>query len=314
MTNPAISALRPVNLVYAEATGSFLVLLAIAQQQKLFEKHGLEVHAVVTQGATVPTVTGDAPIGFIGEPAAILQTADGNDVKIVASFSRTPLSGRLVGRPEVRSPSDLRGRRIGVRVLGAGLWISTVLALEQLGLSPARDGIALVPVGSPGEILRALEEGTIDAALVPVAQSRRLRALGYHVLLDNYPDDITAYGGALVVSTTYLDAHPDIVERSIAALMEALAFSLAENNAASVMDAFRTSLGITDRETTLANLRELLPKPYPSRTALESMQRVMSLHDARVLDVKLDRLIDDRIVKRLGRARPPDAQPVKTVE
>ena len=303
MTTPAPSALQPVNLVYADATGSFLILLAIAQQQKLFEKHGLVVHTVAARGATVPKVTQDAPIGFIGEPAAILQAADGNDVRIVASFSRTSLSGHLVGRPDVRSAPDLRGKRIGVRVLGAGLWISTVLALEQLGLSPTRDRIALVPVGSPGEILRALEEGAIDAALVPVAQSRRLRALGYHVLLDNYPEGITAYGGGLVVSTEYLDAHPEIVERSICALTEALAFSLAEENSEPVLGAFRTSLGITDKETALANLRELLPRPYPSRAALESMQRVMSLHDARVLDIKIDRLIDDRLVKKLDKEK-----------
>jgi ABC-type nitrate/sulfonate/bicarbonate transport system substrate-binding protein len=241
MTTPAHCALQRVNLVYAHATGSFLVLLAIAQQQKLFEKHGLEIHAIAAQGATVPKVTKDAPIGFIGEPAAILQAADGNDIRIVASFSRTFLSGHLVARPEVHSAADLRGRRIGVRVLGAGLWISTVLALEQLKLSPTRDGIALVPVGSPGEILRALEEGTIDAALLPVAQSRRLRALGYHVLLENYPERIIAYGGGLVASAAYLDAHPEIVEKSISALMEALAFSLAEKSSEPVMDAFRAS-------------------------------------------------------------------------
>jgi ABC-type nitrate/sulfonate/bicarbonate transport system substrate-binding protein len=310
MSTPTPSALQLVKLVYAEATGSFLVLLAIAQQQRLLEKHGLEVHAIAARGATVPTLTNDVPIGFIGEPAAILQAAGGNDVRIVASFSRTSLSGHLVGRPDVRGPSDLRGRRLGVRVLGAGLWISTVLALEQLGLSPARDRIALVPVGSPGEILRALEDGTIDAALLPVVQSRRLSALGYHVLLDNYPEGITAYGGALVVSAAYLDARPEIVEKLIAALMEALALSLAGQTSDPVMDAFKESLGIADKATALANLRELLPKPYPSRAALESMQRVMSQHDARVLDLKLDQLMDDRIVQRLGKAEPPD----KTVE
>ena len=303
MSTPALSALQPLDLVYADATGSFLVLLAIAQQQRLFEKLGLDVRAIAARGATVPKVTDDAPIGFIGEPAAVLQAADGNDVRIVASFSRTSLSGHLVGRPGIHSASDLRGRRIGVRVLGAGLWISTVLALEQLGLSPTRDGIDLVPIGSPGEILRALEQGAIDAALLPVAQSRRLGTLGYHVLLDSYPPDITAYGGGLVVSAAYLDAHPDVVEKSISALMGALAFSLAERNAEPVMDAFRTSLGITDKETALANLRELLPRPYPSRAALESMQRVMSLHDARVLDIKIDRLIDDRLVKKLDKEK-----------
>ena len=138
-----------------------------------------------------------------------------------------------------------------------------------------------MPVGSPGEILRALEGGAIDAALLPVAQSRRLSALGYHVLLDDYSQDITAYGGGLVTTAAFLESHPEIIERIISALAQAHAFGFAEKNFGPVMEAFKSSLGIADRETAIGNLRELLPKPYPSRSALESMQRVMSLHDAR---------------------------------
>src|SRR5215208_1739655 len=82
MTGPTLSALLPVNLVYADATGSFLVLLAIAQQQGFFEKHGLQIHSVAARGATVPRLTKDAPVGFIGEPAAILQASEGSDVRI----------------------------------------------------------------------------------------------------------------------------------------------------------------------------------------------------------------------------------------
>jgi ABC-type nitrate/sulfonate/bicarbonate transport system substrate-binding protein len=301
MARPTLSALQPVNLVYADATGSFRVLLTIAQQHGLFEKHGLEIHAVAASGPIVPRVTKDVPVGLIGEPAAILQAAEGSDLRIVASFFRARLSGHLVGRPDIRSASELRGKRIGVRVLGAGIWISTVLALEQLGLSPSRDEITLVPVGSPVEILRALEEGAIDAALLPAAQSRRLKTLGYHVLLDDYPGDITAYGGGLVVAAAYLESHPELVEKVITALVEALAFCLAEKNSRSVMEAFRTSHGIADEETARANLRELKPKPYPSRLDLADMRKVMSLHDARVLNVDIDQLVDDRLIQKLDK-------------
>jgi hypothetical protein len=40
--------------------------------------------------------------------------------------------------------------------------VRRMLALEQLGLDPKRDGITLVPVGSPAQILHALEQGAID--------------------------------------------------------------------------------------------------------------------------------------------------------
>ena len=61
------------------------------------------------------------------------------------------------------------------------------------------------------------------------------------------------------------------------------------------------SLGIADEETARANLRELKPKPYPSRLDLADMRKVMSLHDARVLNVDIDQLVDDRLVQKLDK-------------
>ena len=82
------------------------------------------------------------------------------------------------------------------RVIGAGLWISAILALEQLGLDPRRDGITMVPIGSPIQILRALEEGTIDAALVSVKQSHELEDKGFSVLLkDSQPTSAASEAG-----------------------------------------------------------------------------------------------------------------------
>ena len=89
---------------------------------------------------------------------------------------------------------------------------------RTMGLDPQRDGITTVPVGSPVQILRALEEGTIDAALVSVKQSHELEAKGFSVLLKDYPADISSFGGGLVVTPSYLLAHPDVVANVVTAL------------------------------------------------------------------------------------------------
>ncbi len=287
------------NIAYAEATGSFLVLLGVAQQQGFFKKLGIDVQPVATRGAAVPRLTGETPIGLIGEPAALLQAAEGAELRIVASLSSIKLSGHLVARHEIKRPEDLRGRTVGVRVLGAGIWISTVLALEQLRLDPRQDKITILPTGSPVQILRALEEGSIDCALVSVAQSRELRAKGFSILLEQYPPDISSFSGGLVVAQSYLAANPDAVEKLVRALIEALAFSLAPANKSQVMRAFKTSLDIHDEDTAVRNLRELTRRPYPSREALAKMQTIMSAHDARVLRIDAKDLIEDRFVRKL---------------
>ena len=290
---------KQVSLMFAEATGSFLVLLEIAREQALFEKLGIDVRPVPASGATVPRLSDEVPLGLIGAPAALLQVAEGADLRLIATLSTTNLSGHLVARPGIKTAQDLRGKRLGVRVIGAGIWISTVLALEQLGLDPKRDDITLVPVGSPAQILRALELGEIDGALTAAAKSRELESRGFSVLLRDYPADITSYDGVLVARPEFVAANADVIESVTTALIEALAFALAEQNRPEVMRAFKSALNITDAATAAQNLRELRRKPYPRLDTLKRMQRIMGTHDRRVLDVALERLIDDRFVRAL---------------
>jgi NitT/TauT family transport system substrate-binding protein len=160
---------KRINIIFAEGTGSFVVLLEIAQAQGFFEKRGLDVRAVPQRGAAVPRLSDETPLGLIGAPAALLQVADGADLKLIATLSTTNLSGHLLAQSGINAPADLRGKRLGVRVMGAGIWISTMLALEQLQLDASRDDITMAPVGSPAEIFRALEQGAIDGALVTLS-------------------------------------------------------------------------------------------------------------------------------------------------
>jgi ABC-type nitrate/sulfonate/bicarbonate transport system substrate-binding protein len=298
---------KDVSIAYADATGSFLVLLAVAEQQGLFRKYGINVRSVAIKGATVPRLTADMPLGMIGEPAALLQVAEGADLRLVASFSDIKLCGHLVARPGINTPGDLRGKRLGARVIGAGLWISTILALEQLALDPRRDEITILPVGNPVQIFRALEQGEIDAALVSAAQSRELQAKGFTALLKDYPPDISSFGGGLVVSNSFLLNNRDVVSKVVHALLEALTMCLGGRHKAKVMQAFNAALSITDEESAASSLGELRRKPYPSLAPLAKMQRVISLHDPRVLSVSVAGLIDDQLVRKFDEDGELDA-------
>src|SRR6185295_7050796 len=119
MTSGAGADPQRVNIIFAEGTGSFVVLLEIAKAQAFFGKRGIEVHTVPTRGATVPRLSGEAPLGLIGAPAALLQVAEGADLKLIATLSTTNLSGHLVAQPKIKVAADLHGKRLGVRVVGA---------------------------------------------------------------------------------------------------------------------------------------------------------------------------------------------------
>ena len=178
---------KRVNIIFAEATGSFVVLLEIARTQALFGKRGIEVRALPTRGAAVPRLSDEAPLGLIGAPAALLQVADGVDLKLIATLSTTNLSGHLVAQPGIKASAELRGKRLGVRVMGAGIWISTMLVLEQLQLDALRDDITMVPVGHPGNLPDPEDgDGVIEDVQNFGAVPYEYRIGKYEVTLEQY--------------------------------------------------------------------------------------------------------------------------------
>ena len=73
------------------------------------------------------------------------------------------------------------------------------------------------------------------------------------------------------------------------------------------MQAFNAALSITDEETAASSLAELRRKPYPSLAPLAKMQKVISIHDPRVLNVSVVDLIDDQFVRKFDEDGELDA-------
>ena len=134
------------------------------------------------------------------------------------------------------------------------------------------------------------------------AQSSQMKSKGFVVLLDMYQNNV--YGGQTVLDTTgaYLQQHPDVVEKVVTALVEAMAFSLAPTNKPTVLKTIMKEFKLTDlaaAERSYEGLRDLNRKPYPTVERLRSMQKVMALHEPKVLSVKVEDVIEDRFVRKL---------------
>jgi ABC-type nitrate/sulfonate/bicarbonate transport system substrate-binding protein len=299
-TKIAIASPGPLSVTIA-------IPLAIAQEQGLFAKYGLETRVNV---GIPPLVGKESELGFVGAPAALLQIAQqGTDLKILGAFSTGRISGHLVTRAEIKKPEDLRGKRFGVGAIGAANWISLMLALQHIGLDPKRDNITILSGGGSFQNAKALEDGTIDGAMLNPAQSSQMKSKGFVVLLDMYQNNV--YGGQTVLDTTgaYLQQHPDVVEKVVTALVEAMAFSLAPTNKPIVLKTIMKELKLTDPaagERGYQDLRDLNRKPYPTAERLRSMQKVMALHEPKVLDLKVEDVIDDRFVRKLDQSGAMD--------
>jgi ABC-type nitrate/sulfonate/bicarbonate transport system substrate-binding protein len=302
MSAEGTGAQTKVNIIYPGAVGAWIVPLVVAKEQGLFSKNGLDVGLVAVSGATVPRLTGEVPLGYIGGPAALLQAVGGANLKILGSFDTARLSGEIVARPGITKPEELRGRRFGVRVIGAAQWIHTILALEHLGLDLTRDNISTLAVGDEPQIVRALVTGAIDAAVLSQAQSRQLKAKGFSVLFDLSFANVYGAPSALAVTATYVNQHPNVVEQVLIALVEATAFSLSPTNKSTILNTIMRLFDLGDpaaAERTYQNLTGLSRKPYAALERFKSVQKVMAIHDPKVLDVNVEELLEDRFVRKL---------------
>jgi ABC-type nitrate/sulfonate/bicarbonate transport system substrate-binding protein len=293
-----------VNLLHVGSTiPCAAILLYVAAQQGIFARYGLEVRLVFVPGTEIPELSAATPFGFIGAPAALLRAAGGAELKILGCFNTSRASGRLIATPAITRPAGLSGARLGVRALGAGQWIQTLHALESLGLDLDRDRIRIVPVGDEAQITRALESGEIEAAIFTQTRAHALKSRGFSDLLDLYPADIRGFPSAVVATADQLRRSADEAAKLMESLIATMAFCLAPRNRSLVMAGLLQASDTKDPAAAREGYREFLltarRKPYPCMQRLLQMQRVMARSDPRVLELSIQDLVDDQLVRHL---------------
>ena len=123
------------------------------------------------------------------------------------------------------------------------------------------------------------------------------------MLAELYTANIPFAGQGIVTSGTFLQKQPVLVESFLRGLLEGIDFSLAPGNKPVVLKTMTTRLKIPDRASAEAGYQDLLrgvePKPYPSLEALRNVQRLMKAQNPKVGNVKLEELVDDRILRKI---------------
>jgi NitT/TauT family transport system substrate-binding protein len=279
--------------------------LIIAQEQGLFAKQGIEARLVLVKGAPIlvaSLVSGDIEVGYTGGPAVVGAAAQGIYLKILASVS-SKLTHTIIANPNIKTAENLKGKKFGIQSIGGSTWMHTMLALEHVGVDLKRDNISLLVIGDSVLIGQALEAGRVDAAVLDGALMRRLKSKGFSVIADLQPAHIPMLNQAFVVSQDYLQKHSDTAEKLLTTLVESLAFSLAPANKSIVIKTMMRRFQITDSTVGEEGYQDFLTsverKPIPSLDALRNIRRLMAAQNPKVASVKVEDLVDGRIIRKL---------------
>jgi NitT/TauT family transport system substrate-binding protein len=157
---------------------------------------------------------------FIGPSPAInaYVKSNGSLVRIVSGA--TYGGAGLVVRPGITSVASLRGRTLATPQLGNSqdVALRAYLAANGMHTTPQGGGDVTITPTDNATILQLFKQGLIDGAWVPEPYLSRLITEGSGRLL---VDEATLWPSGefpttvLVVTTTLLDAHPDMVRRLV---------------------------------------------------------------------------------------------------
>jgi NitT/TauT family transport system substrate-binding protein len=273
----------------------------IAQDKGFFRKYGIDMEIIYVRSGTnqvAALVTGGAQFANLGGAPVIAAAPRTAGLKFIA-MTRQDLQRHIVVRSEIKEPQDLRGKNLGVTNLGGTSWLVAMMGLEHLKLDPVRDQIRFRALGSYPVLVQAIETGGIDALIVDPIFSRQLKQKGFRVLAEFHP----ANAAGIVVTGKYLEENTTIAENVLKGIIDGQAFIANPANKASVLKMLRERLKITDPafvEPGYEDIaREYKREPYPDVQGLRVFQRLMKSQSPEVAHVRVEDLIDPRIVRKL---------------
>jgi NitT/TauT family transport system substrate-binding protein len=158
----------------------------IAKEAGFFKKQGLEVKLVfIASGplGTTSILSGDVDVGIIGGFAPIRAIAGGAKNLVMIGQSKNRMTGAIVGKKEIATVQDLKGKRLGIDRIGSNPDMFTQASLARFNMDPLKD-LNYVQLGSIGQGIPALKGGTIDALTTSAPHDLFAQRLGFKVILD----------------------------------------------------------------------------------------------------------------------------------
>jgi len=181
--------------------------------------------------AGVALLSGSIDASYMGPWPAISLFLKSGEVAVVSGVAVGGASFVVRRDADIESPADLHGKRIAVPNVGNTQDIALRTWLHEHGLEATDEGgdVAITEADS-SQLLQLFRADRVDGAWVPEPYPTYLVAEGVgDVLVDEadlWPPEAFLTAN-LVVSTIYMDAHPEVVRRLVEANVAAIRFTQA---------------------------------------------------------------------------------------
>ncbi len=221
----AQAKLTPVTLVSSTVNPpSISNIYYLAAMDSSFKKRGLDVQLQQSSGSPsslAAIVSSRAEFASIAVTTLANAAAEGVKARMVVT-GNFDFPGMIVSTPDIRSPKDLEGKRMGATAVGSMDYVIATAYLQSQGVDLAK--IQWVATRQSANSVQALAANQISAAWITTSDT--VRALKVHPQLKILVDAATLSklmpnpGGAVVVTDRYGSQHPDLVQAMVTAVIE----------------------------------------------------------------------------------------------
>ncbi|HMA82423.1 MAG TPA: ABC transporter substrate-binding protein, partial [Candidatus Binatia bacterium] len=192
-----------------------------AYEKRIFQKYGLDGEYLALESGTPAMqalLANELQIVFTTGALAITANLQGADTTIIAGGMNF-IPNKLLVRPEIKRPEDLKGKRIAISRFGSASDYATQVALEKIGLS-ARD-VTIVQVGGNFTRFAALLSGTIHGTLLAEPLTTMgMRDHKMNSLIDLAESGVPFPQNCFIVRRSYLAANRAKIMSAMKAIIE----------------------------------------------------------------------------------------------
>jgi NitT/TauT family transport system substrate-binding protein len=218
----------------------------IAKEAKIYEKRGLDVELILLRGSgqtSAALLGGSIFASPVALPTVMLADLSGADLINVA-HTVPGVQTKILVKPEIKRPEDLRGKRIATSSLGSLGDFLFKYILRKHGLDPIRE-ITWLSMGAPPERLQALFSGAVDATDASYPYDLQGERKGFRILFD-FRKEVVYPSMSIVTRKKSIVEDRDTVMRMVKAHVEGIAYL--KNNKDFAIRVLSKQLKITDRE------------------------------------------------------------------
>ena len=288
-------------IAYISDSTSSSVIYWLAKEAGIFKKNGLDLDTIFLNGSVrgiQSLIAGD--LGYSGAvgTAVINAKLAGADIAIIQSQMNT-LPYFIIGKANIKSPEDLKGRSASVHIPGTSADFAMRLALMKVGI-PYKDIKAITVGGAPAR-LAAVTQGQTDFTVVTDGERIQGEKLGLKVIIDMAKLNVPFQFNCSVTTRKKIRENPDEVRRVVLSMAESIHyFKTHKDDSIKVMQKYTRGLSRDILEAAYgANSELLVEDTYPTLDGLKNTLDVQALTDPRAAKFKAEDMVELRFVNEM---------------